>query len=246
MRSGLGTWLLIGAAALAHANPAASVAQSVLRQSEALVEKSVVRIERRTAYRNGAAMARMINHGTGVIVGRERLGGRTEYLLLSNEHVAHNEHVRGTSELFIVAGEGVRAPIRLETVAIDYRRDQALLRTIDCPETFTVPDYAIGPPPGDIRRDAAFTEGYGGGEFSILAGDILSTNAEEWGIRCYRFDVPVAGGQSGAPLVVLGPDQKLYLPGLVFCGDDRHSEATPLEPDKGVLKELRAATHTNQ
>lgn len=158
-----------------------------MRKNEALVEKSVVRIERRTAYHNGAGIARMINDGTGVIVAGERVGGRTEYLLLSNEHVAHNEHVHGTIELFIVAGEDVRAPIRLETLTVDYRRDQALLRTIDCSETFTVPDYAIRPPPpGDIRRCAAFTEGYGGGEFSILAGDILSTNAEEWSIRCYH------------------------------------------------------------
>jgi len=210
----------------------------ILRESEALVARSVVRIERQTTYAGGGRTQRMINHGTGVIIGEQQVHGHREYLLLSNEHVARNYHVNGDSTLFIVAGDGVRAPIPLEAVATDERRDQALLRTVGCEQRFVVPDFVIGPPPEGSERDSAFTEGYGGGEFRTLRCGIVSTKARSWGLRCYRIDVAVGGGQSGAPLVVIGADQRLYLPALVFSGNDQFTAATPLHPGKGVLQHL--------
>lgn len=217
-----------------------AVPQDVLRQCEQVVARSIVRIERRTSYQSGAKLQQMLNHGTGVIVGKEMVNGHREYLILSNEHVAHNDHVAGRSTLFIVAGDGVRTPILLETLYTDSRRDQALLRTVRCETSFEVPQYVLGPPPEDVRRDLTFTEGYGNGKFNILTGDILSTQSTDWGIRCYTFDVAVGPGQSGAPLVVIGGDKQLYLPALVFCGTDQFTDATPLYPGKGVLHEFRA------
>jgi hypothetical protein len=219
--------------------PAAST--GVLNQSEALVAGSVVRIERRTTYYTGSTKRYMINHGTGVIIAEQYVNNHREYLLLSNEHVAQNHHVSGdsTSTLYIVQGKGVlHAPILLETLAADSKRDQALLRTVQCEESFIVPDYLIGSPPGDVRRSVAFTEGYGNGKFATLEGEILSPNAQDWGLRCYRIDVSVGAGQSGAPLVLIGTDKRLYLTGLVFCGNDRYTEATPLHAGKGILRQF--------
>jgi len=215
-----------------------AVAPGTLRQTEELVARSVVRINRRTVYRVRGQVRQALNFGTGVIVGEERIDGHREYLILSNEHVARNERVAGENTLSIAGGFGVKAPIALETLEIDARRDQALLRTVHCDASFTVPDYVIGLPEGDAKEAVAFTEGYGNGRFNTLVGDIVSTRSKYWGLRCYRFDKPVGGGQSGAPLVVIGADRKLYLAALIFCGDDEYTGATPLQPGKGVLREL--------
>lgn len=63
---------------------------------------------------------------------------------------------------------------------------------------------------------------------------------------CYRFDVPVGGGQSGAPLMVIGADNWLYLPSLVFCGNDCHTDATPLYQGKVSSRNFTAALHSAQ
>jgi len=250
LRASLCTFLLLGVPGALHPaaslSPQSSVREITLQKSEAFVAESIVRILRDTTYGSGPGIRHMINHGTGVIIGEQHIHNNTEYLVLSNEHVANNEHVRGKSTLSIVEGEGVSAPIRLEALAIDYKRDQALLRTVRCPDRFTVLRYVIGVPPGNITQDTAFTEGYGNGKFSVHVGDILSTHARAWGIRCYRFDIAVGGGQSGAPLVVIGADRRLYLPGLVFCGNDLHTEVTPLYPGKGVLQQFASIIRSGQ
>jgi hypothetical protein len=215
-----------------------SVPADVLRQTEELVARSIVRINRQTAYRIGQKLLYMSNYGTGVVVGEEEVNGHREYLILSNQHVAKNNHVSGQSTLYIATGCGVAAPIVLETLSVDERRDQALLRTVGCTANFTVPHYVIGRPREDAKLDTAFTEGYGNGKFNTLVGDIESTRSKNWGLRCYRIDVPVGAGQSGAPLVVIGADRRLYLPALIFCGTDSYTAATPLYPGKGVLHKL--------
>jgi hypothetical protein len=230
-------FLLLGESS--HSSPPSrAFSPTLIRHSEELVARSVVRIERQTTYRVGADKRRMINHGTGVIIGREHVNGRQEYLVLSNEHVANNYHVAGESTLYIVVGANVYDPIPLKTLAVDSRRDQALLRTVGCNETFAVPDYVIGSPQEDITLDTVFTEGYGNGTFGILEGKVLSTDYKDWGMRCYKIGIRVGGGQSGAPLVVMGTDKRLYLAALIFCGNERYSAATPLYPGKGVLHEL--------
>lgn len=229
---------------LAAAPKASKVSASVLRESEALVARSVVRINRLTSYRSGTKQMRAANFGTGVIIGEQEVNGHREYLILSNEHVAKNNHVPGRNTLSIAAGYGVKAPIPLETLAVDVHRDQALLRTVKCSTSFTVPHYIIGPPQGDARQETAFTEGYGNGKFNMLPGDILSTQSKDWDLRCYRFDVPVGAGQSGAPLVVIGSDGRLYLPALIFCGNDQFTDATPLRPGEGVLRRLTPKMET--
>ena len=240
--------LLCAALALgsASAGPSStrSPAAGSLRDTEALVARSIVRINRQTSYRAGKKLLHMANFGTGVIIGVQTVGGRREYLILSNEHVARNNHVAGQSTLTIAAGYGVKTPIALETIAVDYHRDQALLRTVGCTTTFAVPHYVIGPPREDARADTAFTEGYGNGRFNTLAGDILSTRAVDWGVRSYRIDVPVGAGQSGAPLVVIGADRRLYLPALIFCGTDRYTDATPLHAGEGVLQRVALGRQT--
>ncbi len=223
---------------LLAALPVSATPPAILRQDEELVARSVVEVERRTRYRAGAIAREMVNFGTAVVIGEQTVDGRREYLLLSNEHVAHNHHVRGRSTLYIVQGSGVRSPIRVEALAVDARRDQALLRTAGCDVAFPVPRFVIGPPPEDVKRDTSFTVGYGNGRFSTLAGDILSTTHEDWGLDCYELDRPVGGGQSGAPLVVIGTDRRLYLPALVFCGTSGYTDATPLDWRRGVLRKI--------
>jgi S1-C subfamily serine protease len=186
----------------------------------------------------------MINHGTGIIIGEQRIDGRCEYILLTNAHVANNYHVNGESTLSIVEGDGVRAPIRLVTLAVDHKRDQALLRTDGCGEKLTIAELVIGPPPGGSQGDRAFTEGYGNGTFNAIECAIVSTRSKSWGLRCYRIDVSVGAGQSGAPLIIIGEDKRLYLPALVFCGDEHSTEATPLYPGRGVLRQF--ATPSNK
>jgi hypothetical protein len=181
-----------------------------------------------------------------VIVGRQQVNGRWEYLLLTNEHVAHNYHIEGESKLRIIEGNGVHAPIRLAVIAFDEKWDQALLRTIASNVAFSVPDYVIGPPPKGEFPAIAFTEGYGDGKFSTRECDIVSTRTKRWGIRSYEIDVRVGGGQSGSPLVIVGRDSRLYLPALVFCGNEHHTEATPLFPRTGVLQDRQELQVTRQ
>lgn len=228
---------------LCHAAP---VPRELLQQCEQEVARSIIRIERQTSYHAGAKLQRAVNHGTGVIIGAETVRGHREYLILSNEHVAHNDHIAGRNLLFIVAGDGVRSPIALETLFTDAYRDQALLRTVRCDVAFAVPRYIIGAPRGDVKRDAAFTEGWGNGKFNVVTEDILSTTAEDWGIRCYHLDAPVGPGQSGAPLVVVGADRRLYLPALIFCGTGQFTDATPLYPGEGVLRAFTASRRSQR
>ena len=134
LRASLCTFLLLGVPGALHPaaslSPPSSVREITLQKSEAFVAESIVRILRDTTYGSGPGIRHMINHGTGVIIGEQHIHNNTEYLVLSNEHVANNEHVRGKSTLSIVEGEGVSAPIRLEALAIDYKRDQALLQYV--------------------------------------------------------------------------------------------------------------------
>ncbi len=106
-----------------------------------------------------------------------------------------------------------------------------------------MPEYVIGPPPEDVKRDIAFTEGYGNGEFTTLEGQILSTSSKAWGMQCYKINIRVGGGQSGAPLVVIGSDKKLYLSALIFCGDEHYTAATPLYPGKGILHQISSTVN---
>jgi hypothetical protein len=225
------TGVCVGRAAIAGS-------PGLLAQQEARVAHSVVKIRRRTTFYAAGREQHAINYGTGVIIGEERINGKREYILLSNEHVAHNHHVPGggISTLDIIAGEGVHAPIRLELLSDDSKRDQALLRTIGCDVRFTFPEYAIGVRPERATLVGAFAEGYGGGKFGITEAKVISTEAEDWGIRCYRINASVGGGESGSPLIELGTDQRLYLVALVFCGTERYTDATPLDRRKGIFQ----------
>ena len=214
----------------------------LLKQSEALVARSVVRIERRTYYRDRRGEHCMVNHGTGVMIGTQAVGKRREYLVLSDEHVADNSHVKGKTALRIVAADGNSTSILLEILWVDRKRDQALLRTVLCEQEFRLPQYVVGAP-GNLKRDMAFTEGYGNGRFAIVESKILSTDAESWGLRCYTLGAPVGAGQSGGPMVAIGADRHLYLVALVFCGDDRFTQGTPLSMDTGILRHLGNLTN---
>jgi len=237
-------WISMACCPLLAAPPSSKVSANALRESESLVARSIVRINRQTSYRAGLKQMHVNNFGTGVIIGEQEVNGHREYLILSNEHVAKNNHVSGRNTLSIAAGYGVKTPIPLQTLSVDDHRDQALLRTVGCDTSFTVPHYIIGPPKGDATQDTAFTEGYGNGRFNMLVGDILSTRSQDWGLRCYRLDIRVGAGQSGAPLVVIGVDRRLYLPALIFCGNDQFTDATPLHSGEGVLRMLGSKFET--
>ena len=166
-------------------------------------------------------------HGTGTVIGTERVDGRDEYLVLTNNHVAWrpyfesrvdehgvlNYRMRAVSEsdLSIVSDryDDRRGATRLEIVARDVDSDAALLRTVNAPKLNILP-YRLGVDnPGSIVPGATiYTAGFPLAEnhiFSpgaLLSVDAVDTHLTQYPNTHFLATLPTDPGQSGSPVLM--------------------------------------------
>lgn len=166
-------------------------------------------------------------HGSGIVIGRAVVGGRTEYLVLTNHHVADpsnyvvqegrffRENRSNTRAIPVVpeetflalSADGSDSPedIRLIEIARDVRGDMALLRTVGADRELEVFDGQVGFRPGEIDRGMqVITTGYpNGGHRMTDSGEIMEIDRRhELGPSHDDFvlGLPVEHGQSGSPV----------------------------------------------
>jgi hypothetical protein len=168
--------------------------------------------------------------GTGVVIGTMEVGGRTEYLILTNHHVADASvyvmeddgyiriNLRNTmaiprvpEESFLVEDEGdsfSASDIELVKLLRWVTGDMTLMRTAGATHELTVFDGRIGYPEDHVRPgDPIITSGfpYGREELTSL-GEILEIDhRHDLGVPHDDFviDIQVVPGQSGSPIFLI-------------------------------------------
>ena len=173
-------------------------------------------------------------HGTGVVIDSVLVGGRTEYVILTNDHVANPSlYFDVHSRFFSVLKENAQAPpadvqealyivdnsndddalddIQLRVIARTPAGDAALLETVHAPRPLTVFHGAIGFPAAGVTPGAmVITSGFPFGDrLNTAFGRLLDLHrTHNLGIPHvdYSVDTPLEPGQSGSPvfLVTLG------------------------------------------
>jgi hypothetical protein len=168
-------------------------------------------------------------HGSGVIVGTVEVDGRTEYLVLTNHHVADptnyvvqegrflRENRNNTraepsmpEETFLALSEdGEDSPedIPLIELARDVRGDMTLLRTVGATRTLVPFTGRIGFEPGAVAEGMqVITTGFpNGGRRMTDSGEIMDVDRRhDLGPPHDDFvlSLPVEHGQSGSPVFV--------------------------------------------
>ncbi|HEX6926269.1 MAG TPA: serine protease [Longimicrobiaceae bacterium] len=168
-------------------------------------------------------------HGSGIVIGTTEVNGRTEYLVLTNHHVADPTNYvvqeghflkenrnntravpRDPEQTFIAVSEdGEDSPedIPLIEIARDVRGDMTLLRTVGADRELPVFGGHIGFDPAEVEAGMqVITTGYpNGGRRMIDSGEIVELNRRhELGPVHYDFilSLPVEHGQSGSPVFI--------------------------------------------
>ncbi len=168
-------------------------------------------------------------HGTGVVIDSTvEAGGQTEYLILTNDHVANpslyfDVHGRMVTELkqsatstspdvteksYIVDDsndEDASDDIQLRVIARSPAGDVALMETVHTPRRLTVYRGKIGFAPDQVQPgDLVITTGFPYGERARTAfGRILDTHVQhDLGVPHldYSVNTPLEPGQSGSPV----------------------------------------------
>lgn len=173
--------------------------------------------------------------GTGVIIGTVDVGGRTEYLVLTNHHVADptnyvvqdgaqlRENRNNTQAVPSVPEQTFLAlstdadesdDIPLIEIVRDVRGDMALLRTVGADRSLPVFPGRIGFQPGEMEPGMpVVTSGYpNGGQLAADQGEIVEIDRDhDLGPAHADFvlSVPVQHGQSGSPVFVAYHDAAL-------------------------------------
>jgi S1-C subfamily serine protease len=183
--------------------------------------------------------------GSGVVIGRTVVDGRTEYLILTNHHVADASNyvleeggylrvnpsntlavpsVPEASYILETPGDSV-APTDVALIELVrlVRGDMALMRTSGASRELTVFEGAIGYRKGEIVAGAPIvTSGYPwGGERITAAGTIEEVGyVHELGLPHTDFvvDVPVEPGQSGGPIFLVERSAKEASPRFRLIG----------------------------
>lgn len=168
-------------------------------------------------------------HGSGVVIGRTEVDGRTEYLVLTNHHVAdpsnyvvqegrflreNRNNTRAVplmpEESFLTLSEdGEDSPddIPLIEISRDVRGDMTLMRTVGATRELQPYTGRIGFEPGEVAEGMqVITTGYpNGGRRMTDSGEIMEVDRRhELGPPHDDFvlSVPVEHGQSGSPVFV--------------------------------------------
>lgn len=215
-------------------------------------ERSIVRVfaEARLPHPDGIAAPYFVGaSGSGVVIGEVQVRGRTEYLILTNHHVAHpgnyvrfeqgqrisvtDNHWTGAvaPEKQFIRMPG-QEPVALEVIAGSATADMALLRTVGAARELAVFRGHIGSPATDLTVGyKVFTSGFpnilDGGRV-VNFGAISSRTVHHLGIphQDIVLDFPVGHGQSGSP-VVAEYQGELWLIGLVHAVDARNTYVVP-------------------
>ena len=168
-------------------------------------------------------------HGSGVVIGAVEVDGRTEYLILTNHHVAdpsnyvvqegrflreNRNNTRAVplmpEETFLALSEdGEDSPddIPMIEVARDVRGDMTLLRTVGATRVLTPFTGRIGFDPGEVAEGMqVITTGFpNGGRRMTDSGEIMDVDRRhDLGPSHDDFvlSLPVEHGQSGSPVFV--------------------------------------------
>ncbi len=168
-------------------------------------------------------------HGSGVVIGTVEVDGRTEYLVLTNHHVAdpsnyvvqdgrflreNRNNTRAVplvpEETFLTLSEdGEDSPddIPMIEVARDVRGDMTLLRTVGATRALTPFTGQIGFQPGELAEGMqVITSGFpNGGRLMTDSGEIMDVDRRhDLGPPHDDFvlSLPVEHGQSGSPVFV--------------------------------------------
>jgi S1-C subfamily serine protease len=168
-------------------------------------------------------------HGSGVVIGRTEVDGRTEYLVLTNHHVADPSNYvvqegrflrenrnntravpRVPEETYLTLSEdGEDSPddIRLVEVSRDVRGDMTLMRTVGAPADMPLFTGRIGFRADEVATGMqVITSGYpNGGRLITDSGEIMDLDRRhELGPIHDDFvlSLPVEHGQSGSPVFV--------------------------------------------
>lgn len=168
-------------------------------------------------------------HGSGVVIGQVDVEGRTEYLILTNHHVAdpsnyvvqegrflreNRNNTRAVplvpEESFLTLSEdGEDSPddVPLIEIARDVRGDMTLLRTVGATGELIVFNGRIGFEPDEVAKGMqVITTGYpNGGRRMTDSGEIMEVDRRhDLGPPHDDFilSLPVEHGQSGSPVFV--------------------------------------------
>lgn len=168
-------------------------------------------------------------HGSGVVIGTVEVDGRTEYLVLTNHHVADptnyvvqegrflRENRKNTravpetpEETFLTLsedGEDSEDDIRMIELARDVRGDMTLMRTVGADRELVPFTGRIGFLPGEVATGMqVITTGYpNGGRRMTDSGEIMEVGRRhDLGPTHDDFvlSLPVEHGQSGSPVFV--------------------------------------------
>lgn len=215
----------------AAAQPGAALAdEAAIRQQYAQIDASIVRIRTiaRLPAEPGVREREPLSViGTGVVIGTLQVDGQTEYLILTNHHVADasnyviqdgpflRENKRNSrafptapEESYVVAedrDEIMPDDVRLMELSRNVRGDFALLRTVGAQRPLVPFAGAIGYGAEGVPQGAPIiTSGYPYTGGKVLAlGTVLETDRHHaLGQPHVDFtvDLPVARGQSGSPV----------------------------------------------
>ncbi len=170
-------------------------------------------------------------HGTGVVSDSVPEGGHTEYIILTNDHVAnpslyfdvHSRFLTASKEIatsrpkdveeasYIVDSSNDDDPsddVALRVIARNPEGDAALLETVGATRPLTVFHGKIGFPTSGVTSGAlVITSGFPFGDrLNTAFGHILDTHYQhELGIPHvdYSIDTPLEPGQSGSPVFLV-------------------------------------------
>lgn len=237
------TAAVLGSLLLPTAQAAGQASEAEVMAELDRLRETVVRIRTIADLRYSPIDQKLIDHGpqsrpysvdgTGVVVGTTVVDGNTEYLILTNHHVADASNYvledggylrvnpsntqavpRIAEESFVVAEarEAIEDDdIRLIELVRRVQGDMTLMRTDGAHRALPVFQGEIGYRAGEIVPGARVaTSGYPwGGEQMAAVGSILEVEfPHELGMAHDDFvvDLPVEPGQSGGPLFVVEED----------------------------------------
>lgn len=253
--------------------------EQAVREAYAGIDASVIRIRTTARLQGRVAMAEsglrsaspdpFTVYGTGVVIGGVEVDGNTEYLILTNHHVADasnyvvqvgrflRENKRNTravpvdhEESHVVTEEREEVgpdDIRVVELARNVRGDMALLRTVGAQRELTPFTGRIGYPAGSVASGATVvTSGFPFSGGKILAvGSVMDTERfHDLGVPHVDFtvDLPVERGQSGSPVFQVTSEGNVLqytLIGLLHASERGEKFMVPFELWQESLGDVR-------
>lgn len=257
-----------GLPAAAQTDAGGASEEAVLAQY-ARIDASVIRIRTTARLENRIALADngltsasrspLTIYGTGVVIGTVEVDGNTEYLILTNHHVADasnyviqdgrflRENKRNTravpvdpEESYVVTDEHDEVgpdDIRVIELARNVRGDMALLRTVGARRALVPFEGRIGYRAGEVESGAKIvTSGYPftGGKVHAVGSVLDVHRPHDLGVPHVDFtvDLPVERGQSGSPVFEVTEEDgtlRYTLIGLIHAAEHGEKYMVPFE-----------------